>query len=357
MTDAGTGIASAAANGAANGAGPNPVLAIRTRAGFVEREHRGRLAIVDGSGALVAALGDVAAPMLPRSSCKMVQALPLVESGAADAARLTPRRLALACASHQGSSAHAALAAEWLGEMGLGEADLMCGPQVPGDKPTRQALRAAEEAPSQLHNNCSGKHTGFLCLARHIGAPTAGYVDQAHAVQRAVAQATADLAEEDPAGHAIDGCSAPNFAISLAGLARSAAKYAAAETALTGARRDAAIRLREAMAAHPFEVAGTGRCCTELMEAAAGRIAVKTGAEGAFVAILPGLGLGVALKIDDGATSAAECAMAGALVALGVLAADDPVVAKWREPKEVNRRGVLCGGGAPAEAITGLTVG
>lgn len=334
----------------------DPILAVRERAGFTERAHHGRLAIVDRTGALVAALGDVGAPMLPRSSCKILQALPMVESGAADTARLGPRRLALSCASHQGSSAHAALAAEWLAEMGLGEADLECGPQPPNDQPTREALRAAGEAPSQLHNNCSGKHTGFLCQARHLGAPTAGYADPSHAVQRAVAQATADMAEETPAGFAIDGCSAPNYAISLTGLARSMAKIAAAETALTGARRDAAIRLRSAMATHPFEVAGEGRCCTALMQAGDGRFAVKTGAEGAFIAILPELGLGVALKINDGNTVAAECALTGVLVALGVADEADPRIAPWLRPQEINRRGVVCGGGAPGEVIRSLTL-
>ena len=334
----------------------DPILATRQRAGFVEREHRGRLAIVDASGELVAALGDVAAPMLPRSSCKIVQALPMVESGAADAARLDDRRLALACASHQGSAAHAALAAEWLGEMDLGERDLLCGAQPPADKPTREALRAEGASASQLHNNCSGKHAGFLCQARHLGAPVEGYVDASHAVQKAVAQATADLAEETPAGFAIDGCSAPNYAISLTGLARSMARIAAAETALTGARRDAAIRLRGAMAKHPFEVAGEGRCCTELMRAGEGRFAVKTGAEGAFIAILPELGLGVALKIDDGNTVAAEGALTGALVALGVVNEADPRVVGWLRPQEVNRRGVVCGDGEPGEAIRTLTL-
>lgn len=337
----------------------NPVIATRWRGDFEERAHRGRVAIVDGraaGGALVAALGDVEAAFLPRSSCKILQAIPMVESGAADAARLGPRRLALACASHQGSTAHADLAAEWLGELGLGEPDLECGPQPPRDDATREALRAAGAVPSQLHNNCSGKHAGFLCQARHLGAPTAGYVDPGHPVQRAVAAATAELAGEDLAGHAADGCSAPNFALSLTGLARAMARIAAAETALSGARRDAAVRLRGAMAAHPFEVAGEGRCCTELMRAGEGRFAVKTGAEGSFIAILPERGLGVALKIDDGNTAAAECAMASLLATLGALSPDDPRVARWLRPQERNRRGVLCGGGAPAPALADLTL-
>ncbi|MFV0472893.1 MAG: asparaginase [Pikeienuella sp.] len=336
---------------------PNPVLATRSRAGIIERVHHGRVAIVDGrSGdcAPVAALGDIGAIFLPRSSCKILQALPMVESGAADAFRLSPRRLALSCASHQGSDAHAAMTAEWLAEMELGEPDLMCGAQPSGDSATRERMIRAGEAPCQLHNNCSGKHAGFLALAKHLGAPTAGYVAPDHPVQKGVAAATAELAGEDLAGHAIDGCSAPNFALSLEGLARAMARIAAAETALTGARREAAIRLRQAMAAHPFEVAGEGRACTGLMRAGEGRFAVKTGAEGAFIAILPERGLGVALKIDDGNSAAAECAMAGILVALGALEADDPRIAEWLHPQEINRRGTICGGGEPAEAITGL---
>lgn len=337
----------------------NPVLATRSRAGLVERVHHGRVAVVDGRSAgapLIAALGDAKARMLPRSSCKILQALPLVESGAADAAGLTPRHLALAGASHQGSDAHAALAAEWLGSIGLSESDLECGPQEPGDRETRERLIRAGEAPSQLHNNCSGKHSGFLCCAKHMGAPTAGYVLPDHPVQRAVALATAEMAGEEVSGFAVDGCSAPNFALSLEGLARAAARVAAAETALTGSRRDAAIRLREAMALHPFEVAGEGRACTEIMRAAKGRLMVKTGAEGAFIAIWPERGLGLALKIDDGNTAAAECAMAGLLVALGALDAADPAVARYRGPQEVNRRGLVCGGGAPAAAVTGFTL-
>ncbi|QIE56463.1 asparaginase [Pikeienuella piscinae] len=335
----------------------NPVLVARQRAGFVERVHHGRVAIVDGrspEGALAAALGDVGSAFLPRSSCKILQALPMVESGAADAAKLSPRHLALSCASHQGSDAHATFAGEWLREMGFSETDLMCGAQESGDAATRERMIRAGEAPSQLHNNCSGKHSGFLCQAKHLRASAENYVSPDHPVQKAVAAATAELAGEEIAGHAIDGCSAPNFALSLTGLARAAARIAAAETALAGVRLDAAIRLRSAMAAHPFEVAGEGRCCTGLMRAGEGRFAVKTGAEGAFIAILPEMGLGVALKIDDGNTPAAECAMTGILVALGALDAGDERIACWLTPREVNRRGLVCGGGALSQAITGL---
>ena len=333
----------------------DPVLVTQTRAGYVERAHHGRVAIVGPDGDLVFALGDVAAPMLPRSSCKILQALPMVESGAAAAMKLTPQRLALSCASHQGSHAHAAQAADWLAEMGLGEGDLECGPQPPNDEATFYDLRGRDEAPSQLHNNCSGKHTGFLCQARHLGAPTEGYIDPAHPVQQRVAEATADLAGEELSVHAIDGCSAPNFGVSLTGLARSMARIAAAETALKGARAEAAIALRQAMAAHPFEVAGEGRACTDLMRAGGGLV-VKTGAEGAFTAILPDRGLGIALKINDGETRAAEIAMTSILVALGALNAADPGVAKWLTASLANRRQIVCGETRAEDNLNTLTL-
>lgn len=334
----------------------NPVLVERRRGDFVERSHRGRVAIVDRAGALVAALGDVSTPFLPRSSCKIMQALPMVESGAADANGLTPQLLAFACSSHQGSFTHAGLANGWLNALGLTETDLMCGAQVPSDRTTRMAMWDAGERHCQLHNNCSGKHTGMLCQAQHIGAPTEGYIDIDHPVQAMITQASAELAGEDMSGWVVDGCSAPNFGMSLTGLARTMARFATAETAFSGIRRDAAIRLREAMATHPFEVAGEGRACTDLIRAGDGAFVVKTGAEGAFTAILPAQGLGVALKIDDGDTVAANTAMTALLVTLGALSADDQRVAKWLTPREVNRRGMVCGGAAATTMIGGLTL-
>jgi L-asparaginase II len=334
-------------------AAPNPVLVEAERGGFVERAHRGAVAVADASGAIVLAFGDAARRILPRSSIKLLQALPLVESGAADAARLDARRLALACASHQGSARHAGLVAAWLADLGLSAADLECGPQPPSDAATRAALRAAGERPSALHNNCSGKHAGFLTLARRLGAPTAGYVGVDHPVQRAVAEAFAEATgEAAPLGWAVDGCSAPNFAASLAAVARAMARVARPEAGCgAGVRARAAARLRDAMAAHPFEVAGEGRDCTELIEAAAGGVVVKTGAEGCFTGILPGPGLGFAVKIDDGDGVAAASVAAALLVRLGAADARDPRVARRLAPEIRNRRDILVGRVAPTAIL------
>jgi L-asparaginase II len=320
---------------------PDPVLAAQRRGDFIERRHRGAYAILSADGAVEDAAGDIDRPFLPRSAVKLFQALPLVESGAADAARLSPRRLALACASHQGSERHAGEVAAWLGGLGLDAEALLCGSQTPSDPPTRAALRAEDRPPSALHNNCSGKHAGFLTLSRELGAPEAEYLEPERPVQRRVREAFAEATGREPEGWAVDGCSAPNFATTLRALALGCARVAAG--ALPAKRAEAARRLVAAMAAHPFEVAGEGRACTELIEAAEGRAVIKTGAEGCFTAILPERGLGAALKIADGDTAAAECAMAALLVRLGAVSAEDPRVARRLRRPLFSRRGVKVG--------------
>ncbi|HUF86493.1 MAG TPA: asparaginase [Thermohalobaculum sp.] len=332
----------------AAGNSANPVLAELWRAEMLESVHRGTAVVAAPSGEIVAAWGDPARVVLPRSAAKMIQALPLVESGAADAAGLGPEQLALACASHRGAPVHTRLAARWLESIGLGEPDLRCGAHPPGDLDTRCALHARGEAPSQLHNNCSGKHCGFLTLGRRLGGGPE-YIDPSHPAQQAVRRVTEELTGERVAGFAIDGCSAPNFAVTLAGLAAAMARLATAGRSLGGARGRAAQRLVEAVAAHPVLVAGEGHACTGLIRACAGRAVVKTGAEGVFVALLPargagaGGGLGIALKVDDGASRASEAAMAALLARYGALERGHPVFAALADAPLRNWRGIVHG--------------
>lgn len=321
---------------------PNPVLVEVTRGPVLECVHRGSIAVCRPDGTLEWAVGTVDRPMLARSACKILQALPMVESGAADRFRLTTEELALACASHNGAEIHTSRIGTWLGTLDLKETDLRCGPQVPNDADARAALRAGRTTPDQTHNNCSGKHCGMLTLGRHLGGGVE-YVDPEHPVQRAIRAATADAAREDPAGHAIDGCSAPNFMLSLAGLATAVAGFAAPLAAFSGTRQSAAQRLTGAMMTHPELVAGEGRACTALMRAASGRAAVKTGAEGVFTAILPEAGLGIALKVDDGSARGSEAAMTALLARYGALDAEHPVVARYADAPLLNRRGIDCG--------------
>ena len=319
-----------------------PVLAEVWRGPVLECVHRGSAVVCRPDGEIVDAWGDASRTILPRSSCKMVQALPLVETGAADAVGLTDQHLALACASHSGSTQHSGLAESWLNTLGLGENDLRCGPQVPEDADARQALRETGQAPCQLHNNCSGKHSGMLTLNRHLGAGPE-YIDLDHPIQQAIRQATAETHGEDPTGHATDGCSAPNFAVTLKGLARAMAGYARPDEAFSGSRASAAARLRDAMIAHPFLVSGKGRACLALTEACEGRAAVKTGAEGVFVGILPQAGVGIAVKIDDGSTRGSHAAVTALLARYGALDRAHPAYGSYADAPLLNRRGIDCG--------------
>lgn len=311
------------------------------RGGLLESAHSGHAVICDASGSIVEAWGDPAAVIFPRSSCKMLQALPLVESGAADAFGLSESQLALSCASHQGAALHTGAVSRWLADLDLGEADLRCGSHEPYDRTERDRLIRAEARPCQIHNNCSGKHAGFLTLTKHLRAGP-DYVALDHPLQRAVKAAFEEVTGEASPGHGIDGCSAPNFATSVQGLARAMAWFAAAREG-GSARETAAARLTRAMAAYPEMVAGEGRACTELMRAMGGRVAIKTGAEAVFVAILPEQKLGIALKIIDGASRASEAAICGLLIRLGVLEAQHPAAQKRLGAPMRNWRGIETG--------------
>lgn len=304
-----------------------------------EGTHRGHVVIADAKG-VVEAWGNPAEIIFPRSSCKMIQALPLVESGAADAAGLGTEQLALACASHKGAAMHVGRVEAWLEGLGLGESDLRCGSHMPSDRDEAKALICSGNAPCQLHNNCSGKHAGFLTWTRHAGAGPE-YVEIDHPLQQAIRAATEEVTQSPIAGWGVDGCSAPNFAMPLEGLARAMAGFAAPEA---GGRGEAQRRLFEAMVSHPELVAGEGRACTELMRAMGGRVAVKTGAEAVFVAILPDRGLGIALKVEDGQTRASEAAITALLVHLGALDPAAPVVEKYLTGPHRNWRGIETGG-------------
>lgn len=311
------------------------------RGGILESTHTGHAVICDETGQIAHSWGNPDAVIFPRSSCKMLQALPLLESGAADAAGLTPRQLALSCASHEGAALHTGAVSQWLADRGLSEGDLRCGSHEPYDRAERNRLIETHEKPCQLHNNCSGKHAGFLTLNQHLKAGSE-YVELDHPVQKAVKAAFEETTDESSPGYGIDGCSAPNFATSVAGLARSMALFAAAKED-GGARQSAMHRLTRAMATYPEMVAGEGRACTELMRAMGGKVAIKTGAEAVFVAIVPERKMGIAIKITDGGTRGAEAAIAGLLVKLGVLEAEHPATRKRLNAVQKNWRGVETG--------------
>jgi L-asparaginase II len=331
----------------------NPVLVEVVRGGLVESRHRGAVAVLEADGATVLALGDVARPVYPRSAVKPLQALPLIESGAADRYGFGDQEIALACASHTGEPAHVEMASRMLASAGLDAGALECGAHWPSHQLSSQALARSGAAPSALHNNCSGKHAGFLCVACAAGVEHRGYVKAEHAVQREVRGTLEELTglglSEDQCG--IDGCSIPTWAVPLTALAHAFARFGTGRE-LGSERAKAAARIRAACASQSYYVAGTGRFCTEIMKQFGLRVLAKNGAEGVFCGALPELGLGIALKCDDGASRAAEVAMA-AVIARFLPVSDEErgALDRFLSPALRNWNGIEVGGLRPSDDL------
>jgi len=302
----------------------NPVLVEALRGGVAESLHRGALAIVDADGAVHTALGDIERAVFARSAVKVLQALPLVESGAADTLGLSDEELALTCASHNGEPAHARTSAAMLAKAGVDTQALECGAHWPYLDSAVREMASRGEVPCALHNNCSGKHAGFVCLGsamaggRDLRGFLSGYVQAEHPLMREVTAALQAVTGHDLAHTAVgtDGCSIPTYAVPLYKLAHAFARVGSGAGLRPGHAR-AAQRLRRAVAAAPFMVAGSGRFDTRVMERLGERVFCKVGAEGVYCAALPEQGLGVAIKIDDGNNArACEVAMAAVIGAL-----------------------------------------
>jgi len=323
-----------------------PVTIEVTRGDLVESRHRAAFAVVDSAGHVVLAAGDIERPVYARSSAKPLQALPLVESGAAAAFDVSDAEVALACASHAGEPRHVAAVRAWLARLGLGEDDLECGPQLPAHHAALLAFLQEGGRADAVHNNCSGKHTGFLTLARHLGVPTRGYIRYEHPVQQRILGVLEAMTGLDlgAAPRGIDGCGIPVIGIPVGNWALAFARLADPHDQPV-ARQAACARIRAAMVAEPFMVAGTGRYSTRLMEAAGGRIVAKGGAEGFYCAALPELGLGVAIKAEDGADRAAEITLGQILRRLRVLGDGN---AEFLEAPIRNRAGLRVGKIRPA---------
>jgi L-asparaginase II len=320
----------------------NPVLVEVTRGDRVESRHRGAVAISDAHGKAIMAIGEVDASVFPRSAVKAMQALPLVESGAADAYNFHARELALAQASHSGEPPHVDAVSAMLSAAGLDETALECGAHAPSHSASALELIRRGKPPNQLHNNCSGKHAGFLAVARHLGVERRNYVAADHPVKQMVRAALEGLTgvAHTPDRRGIDGCSIPTYSVPVAALAHGFARFATG-VELTRERAAAARRIYEAGVSEPFYVAGTGRFCTDAMNLVRGAALVKTGAEGVFCAAIAGLGLGVALKCDDGAARAAEAMMAAVLAKL--LPEHAEALRRWSHAAISTRRGVKIG--------------
>ncbi|GAN68465.1 asparaginase [Acetobacter orleanensis] len=294
------------------------LLAEVTRGGRVESRHYGAAVVVDASGKTVFSTGDITTPLYPRSTVKALLALPLLTEGAADKYALPPEALALACASHQGEPDHVAVAADMLARTGWDYGVLECGAHWPLDARATRALAATGEQASALHNCCSGKHAGFICLACGTGQDPANYSQPDHPLMQTMARTLAEVtgAPHSDANRGIDGCAIPTWAIPLTALALGYARFATG-TGLSAERALAAQRLRAAMTSAPFMIAGTDQFDTLVMHDLAPRVLTKMGAEGVMIAALPEKGLGIAIKCRDGGIRAAETAAAALIARFG----------------------------------------
>ncbi len=299
----------------------NPVLARLWRAGNVESQHRGAWVQVDTSGRVIDGEGDWNHPVFARSATKALQALPLLESGAAERFKFTDDELALALASHHGEEQHVRRIEALLQRLGLQPGDLQCGAQNPVDLDARKALTRSGARPTAVHNNCSGKHTGFLALALHLGVDKARYLDPEAAPQQMVRRAVEELSGARPGelSLAIDGCSAPTFRLPLARLATALARVANPE-GLGEARRQACLRMTRAAERFPELIGGsTKSLCTDLLRASQGMLFPKLGTEAVYVVGIRGAQRGFAVKIDDGAYRAMNALVIDRLARAGHL--------------------------------------
>ena len=327
----------------------NPVLVEVHRGEQVESSHRGSVAVVDTAGRVVFSAGNVAQSVYPRSALKIFQAIPLVESGAAKRFGLDAAEIALACASHNAEQFHTDAVLRWLHRLDLNADDLECGAQLPLLQRTAHELIAGGEQPTRVHHNCSGKHAGMLSVAKFINADTHGYSAYHHPTQRAWMQTLSELVDLDVFAlpWECDGCGLPAICMPLSHVARAFACYA--DTRQVGAthskQRGAAMaQILDALRAHPHMIAGTGRCCTDVIRESAGRVLIKTGAEGVYGGIIPHLGVGFALKIDDGASRAAEVALGALLKKLDALdAATEKKLQPHFQPTIINSLGRITG--------------
>ncbi len=292
----------------------NPVLVNLWRSSLIESSHHGRVAVVDADGQVVFSAGDIEAPIFPRSAVKAFQALPLIETGAADKYQLINSEIALACASHSGDEIHVTTASSMLAKAGLDVKALECGAHWPMDTKVAGKLAETGKKPSALHNNCSGKHSGFLCTCCSEEYSVSNYVGADHKIQKHIRDIMSDVTGVrhtiDTMG--VDGCSIPTYAVPLKNLAHGFARFATGQ-GLQPERAKAAQRILSAIASAPEMIAGKGRFDTEIMKLLGDEVMLKLGAEGVYCGAIPSLGLGIALKCDDGTIRAAEVMMAAIL--------------------------------------------
>jgi len=286
-------------------AGAPQLIVWSCRGPVVDSQHYGHIVVSNREGKLVYVLGDSDISVVLRSAAKPIQALSVVTSGAAQKFGLTSKELAICCGSHSGSSGHVSTVDRMLKRMGLEEADLLCGSHWPSDNKEFDRLKQADKSPSPLHNNCSGKHAGMLAATLAMEASPTEYLHTHHPIQVLIRKHLTLLSglSEDEFETATDGCGVPTYALPLRSIATAITRLALPQQ-LPAHLQSAAVQIARAMNRHPDMVQCAGSFNTELLRAGRGCLIAKGGAEGIFVLGLINSGLGIAIKVADGASRA-----------------------------------------------------
>ncbi|EPJ45519.1 MAG: hypothetical protein OFPI_36380 [Osedax symbiont Rs2] len=316
----------------------NPILVEVVRNTVVESCHRGSAVVVNAQGEVVYSIGDYARDIYPRSALKPLQAIPLIESGAAEKFNLSEREIALSCASHNSEKIHVDTVKQWLSRLDLDTSNLECGSAMPSYQKAAYAMVAAAQQPTKAHHNCSGKHSGMLTLAKHLLPQVQGYSAHQHVVQQIWMTTLSEMigADVSKMHWEQDGCGLPAIYMPMQKLAYAFALFAEPDQQ-PGARGIAMGKILHSIAAHPEMLAGSERCCSAVISETQGRAIVKTGAEAAYAGVIPGLKLGFALKIDDGATRASEVALGALLNKIGAItSAENSRLKDFFQPQIVN---------------------
>lgn len=323
----------------------NPLTIEVLRGGLVESRHQVHAVIADANGQVVDAWGDLDRLVFPRSSVKPIQALPLIETRAADHFTLSDAEIALACGSHGGTAIHIDRISEWLVRLDMDPSALECGPQRPMDQDAADALARLGKRPTRLHNNCSGEHAGFLTTAKYLGEPLQGYSQVGHPIQNRVTRALVDFTGIEPptTAFAIDGCGIPAIAFPIRALATAAARLVVPEVQ-SEQRREAIARIHRSMAAWPDMIGGPGRFDTVAMGCLGDEVILKSGVDGVFLAGSVRLGLGLFLKVEDGSREARDTASANLLRYMGVTdSSQDKALSDFFERPLQNTSGSVVG--------------
>lgn len=330
----------------------NPMVRV-TRGPLTESVHSGHIAVVDASSKILYQYGNPNYVTFARSTAKLLQVIPLLESGAADYYKLTPAEIAVMCSSHNGEAEHVATVDAILAKLDLDATALLCGTHEPWHKVTREKMKCENIKPQPLHNNCSGKHANMLALAAYTGSPLTAYNSFDHPVQTRILQTICELAQVDidDVQLGVDGCGVPVYGLNISNLALAFARFGSRDL-VPASRADACQRILQALRAHPFMLGGSDRFDTELIRATKGRIIGKMGAEAIYAITVPEAQLGIVIKVADGSRRAVSPAVVEALRQLDLLTSKElEQLALFHKPLVTNRRGETVGTIEPILAL------